>query len=412
MRRGLGLAGDAGDRDRLPQGTVRLERAGEAVRLVVLRALVAAVVQVAVTGVGARHGGVRAVHRQLVGIDADAVAVRVAVGEEAALEHLVRGRPDAGHEVRRGEDRLLDLGEDVLRVAVELQLPEPDDRVVRVRPHLGQVERVEAVRRRLGHGHDLHADGPGREVAALDGLTQVALVRVGVLTGELVGLGLGEVLDALVGLEVVLDPEGLARLVVPLVGVRAEAVHVAVRRRDAAVAEQPGDLVRRLRRQAPEVPDVVHLGRTRVGVALLGADEVGELDGVLDEEHRGVVADEVVVALLGVELQREAARVADGVRRTQVAGHGGEAEEGLRLLADLGEEGRARVPGDVGGDREGAIGAGAAGVHDALRDALTVEVGQLLQRSWSWTSTGPPTPAVSLFWLSATGAPVSVVSGP
>ncbi len=32
--------------------------------------------------------------------------------------------------------------------------------------------------------------------------------------------------------------------------------------------------------------------------------------------------------------------------------------------------------------------------------------------SWSCTSTGPPTPAVSLFWLSATGAPASVVSGP
>ena len=33
-------------------------------------------------------------------------------------------------------------------------------------------------------------------------------------------------------------------------------------------------------------------------------------------------------------------------------------------------------------------------------------------RSWSWMRPGPPMPAVSLFWLSPTGAPDSVVSGP
>jgi hypothetical protein len=120
---------------------------------------------------------------------------------------------------------------------------------------------------------------------------------------------------------------------------------------DTAITEQPGHLVRGLGRQAPEVPDVVRLRRAGVRVALLGVDEVRELDGVLDEEHRGVFADEVIVALLGVELHREAARVADGVRRPQVAGHGREAQEDLGLLADPGEERGAGVRGDVGGHR-------------------------------------------------------------
>ncbi len=338
------------------------------------------VVEEAVPAVGPRLGGVRPVHRQVVGVDADAVAVGVAVREEAALEHLVRGRADARHEVGGAEDRLLDLGEDVPRVAVELQLADLDRRVVRVRPHLGEVERVEAVGRRVRRGHDLDLHRPGGEVAALDRLAQIALVAVGVLAGELVGLVLGEVLDALVGLEVVLDPEDLAGLVVPLVGVRAVPVHVAQRGRDAPVTEEPGHLVRRLGREAPEVPDVVRLLRAGVRVALLGVDEVGELDGVLDEEHRGVVADEVVVALLGVELQRETARIAHGVGGAEVAGDGGEAQEGLGLLADPGEELRPGPLRDVTGQRERAVRAGAAGVHDALRDAFTVEVGELLQQ--------------------------------
>ncbi len=249
-----------------------------------------------------------------------------------------------------------------------------------MRPHLGEVERVEAVRRRLGRRHDLDLHGPGRELTPLDGLAQIALVAVRVLAGELVGLVLGEVLDALVGLEVVLDPEDLAGLVVPLVGVRAVPVHVAERGRDAPVTEEPGHLVGGLGRQTPEVPDVVRLLRTGVRVALLGVDEVGELDGVLDEEHRGVVPDEVVVAVLGVELQRESARVPHRVGGAEVAGDRGETQEGLGLLADLGEELRPRPLRDVTREREGAVRAGAAGVHDALRNALTVEVRELLQQ--------------------------------
>ena len=78
-------------------------------------------------------------------------------------------------------------------------------------------------------------------------------------------------------------------------------------------------------------------------VALLRVDEVGELERVADEEDRRVVAGHVVVAFLGVELDREAARVALGVGRALLAAHGGEPGEDLGLLADLGEERGLRV---------------------------------------------------------------------
>jgi hypothetical protein len=56
-------------------------------------------------------------------------------------------------------------------------------------------------------------------------------------------------------------------------------------------------------------------GISRSGCGLAGVDEVGELDAVLDEEHRDVVADQVEGALLGVELHGEAAGVAHRVGR-------------------------------------------------------------------------------------------------
>ena len=136
--------------------------------------------------------------------------MRVAVGEQAALQHLVGRGPDAGHEVGRVEGRLLDVGEVVLGVAVEHQPADLVQRVVAVRPDLGHVEGVEVVALRLGGRHDLHLERPGGELAAVDRLVQVHLVRVGVLAGQRRGLLRGQALDALVGLEVVLDEELLA----------------------------------------------------------------------------------------------------------------------------------------------------------------------------------------------------------
>src|SRR3546814_3289306 len=96
-----------------------------------------------------------------------------------------------------------------------------------------------------------------------------------------------EELPALVGLEVVLHPEALTSGVDPHVGVRAVAVHVAPRSRQAPVAHDVRDLVRRLRVGGPEVPLHVVVSQTGVGQALLRPDEVRELHRVAhrSEEH-------------------------------------------------------------------------------------------------------------------------------
>ena len=115
---------------------------------------------------------------------------------------------------------------------------------------------------------------------------------------------------------------------------RAEAVDVAIALRQAAVGHQDGDLMQALRRQRPEVP---HRGRrAHVGfrVALLGVDEVGKLERIAHEEYRRVVADDVPVALLGVEAQRKPRTSRSASAAPALAGDGGEAQERFGLLAD------------------------------------------------------------------------------
>ena len=214
------------------------------------------------------------------------------------------------------------------RFAVEHQPAHLDRRVVGVRPHLGHVERVEAVAGGVCPRHHLQLEAPLGRAACRDRLAQVAAMEVRVLGRQRLRLGVPEGLAALGGLEVELDPEALAAGVDSREGVAAVAVHVA--------------------------------------------------RCVADEEDRRVVADQVVVALVGIELEGEAARIAHGVGRPLVARHGGEAGEHRRALADPGQEARPGEPRHVLGDLEEAVGAAALGVDDALGHALAVEVLQLL----------------------------------
>jgi hypothetical protein len=73
-------------------------------------------------------------------------------------------------------------------------------------------------------GYHLHLERPLREVATLDGFVQVALVALAVLADDRLGLGVGQVLDAVLGLEVEFDPEALVLGVDEAERVTAETV--------------------------------------------------------------------------------------------------------------------------------------------------------------------------------------------
>ncbi|CFP67595.1 Uncharacterised protein [Bordetella pertussis] len=321
----------------------------------------------------------RRIDGNLMVVDAQAVAMGVAVREQATLQHLVGRKADARHHIGRRERGLFDFGEIVLGVLVQFQHAHFDQGVVGMRPHLGQVERVDVIGGGLGFGHYLHLERPARELALLDVLEQVALRAFAIAADQLGGFAVRITGDALLRLEVELDVETLAGVVDEAVGMRAEAVLLAIVLRQSAIAHQDGDLVQRFRVERPEVPGGGGVAQVGLGVALLGMDEVGELERIANEEHGRVVADQVPVAFVGIELDGEATHVTFGVGRAALAGHGRKAQEQRRLLADFGEDPGARVAGNVMRDREGAIGARAFGVHHALGNAFTVEVGQFLQ---------------------------------
>ena len=178
-----------------------------------------------------------------------------------------------------------------------------------------------------------------------------------------------------------LDEGGLALRVDQPEAVDAEALDHPQRTRDPAIAHCPQHHVQGFRRQRNEVPEgVVRARRLReaaIGLHLHRMDEVGEFHRVLDGEHRQVVADQVEVAFLRVELDREAANVARRVHAAGTAGDRGEAAE-HRDAPLLGKELRGGVLRQRLRQLKVAVRRRAARMHDPFRDALMVEVGDLL----------------------------------
>ena len=69
-------------------------------------------------------------------------------------------------------------------------------------------------------------------------------------------------------------------------------------------------------------------GNLVVRLGFNGMDNVGELDGVLNEEHGYVVTDDVPVPFVRVELNRKPTNVANSILRDEAGDYGIPSENG------------------------------------------------------------------------------------
>lgn len=83
------------------------------------------------------------IDRNLMMIDAEAVALRIAVREQPRLQHFIGRIADARYDIGRSEGHLLDLREYVARISMELKKADLDQGIVSLRPHLRQIEWIE-----------------------------------------------------------------------------------------------------------------------------------------------------------------------------------------------------------------------------------------------------------------------------
>lgn len=139
---------------------------------------------------------------------------------------------------------------------------------------------------------------------------------------------------------------------------------------------------------------------------LHGMDQIRELDRILNEEDRDVVADQVPVALSRVELHGEAPHVARRIYRSRAAGHSRKAGEQLCLLAHLGQDFRRRIVFQTLGQFEETMRRRAARMDDSLRNPLMVEMLDLLAKDEILQQGRAPWPGLQRILIVADRRPV------
>lgn len=124
----------------------------------------------------------------------------------------------------------------------------------------------------------------------------------------------------------------------------------------------------------------LRLGNLIVRLRLPGVNEIRELQRVLDEKYRYVVADNIPVTLFSVELDRKAANISHSVSRATATQHCTEAQEDRGVSGCVRQNAGVGVFGKALMHLERSESTSAAGVHDSFWDSLMVEAVDLLTR--------------------------------
>lgn len=118
-----------------------------------------------------------------------------------------------------------------------------------MRPYFGQIERMVRDPAGFCFRHDLHVKGPARKIASFNRLIEIALRTLAVLGHQTFCFIIHQVGDPLLGFKVEFHPKTLIVGIYKAERVAAEAVHMAIRARDAAVAEVDSQLMQRFGQQ-------------------------------------------------------------------------------------------------------------------------------------------------------------------
>lgn len=209
----------------------------------------------------------------------------------------VRAPGKAKNLFRRTYHSLLSLRKVVAWVAVQRHLAQRRHWDQILRNDLGWVENVETKGQLILLVDDLNTEFPLWEIASLNRIEEILSVEIGVLSGH----GLSFLPDkgslSLERLEMELDEFRLAVIRHETEGVYTKAIHVAERTWNSVSRHGPHQRMHGARLLAEEIPGgIMSCSGLRNFTVLLGLDsvnQIGKLDGILDEEDGNVVSNDI-----------------------------------------------------------------------------------------------------------------------
>src|SRR5699024_3340341 len=189
----------------------------------------------------------RFIYRYLVVVHSQSIALRIAVGEQPSLQHLIGRKTYSWNHIGRIKGSLLHIGKIVVWISIELQYTHINQWIIAMWPNLRQIKGVKRAVFRLLLGHDLDFHIPTWEFSLLNGIIQISLVRLSIYTNGFDCLLVGEVFYSLLGFKVKLHPYPFVVCVNHTKGMAPKPMHVSIGPRNPPIAHSDCHLMQRLR---------------------------------------------------------------------------------------------------------------------------------------------------------------------
>src|ERR1700733_14092726 len=282
----------------------------------------------------------------------------------------------------RAERDLFGLCEEVVRVAIQDHLTDHLQRHKFFRYQLGGVENVKREARGCLFVEDLQTKLELWKITSGDRFPQIPTVEVRISSADLYSFIPQYRTRPQYRSPVELNEMSFSSLVYQPECVNSKSFHHSERSRYSPVGHDPHDHVHGFGHQGNEIPKRVVRGsslrKSAVGFDLHGMNQVRELYGILDKKYGNIVADQVEVTLRCIELNREPSYVARQVGRSALACNGGKPDENWGFNRRIGKECRLGELFHRVVRLKKSVSASPAGMNDAFRCALVIEVCDLL----------------------------------
>ena len=174
------------------------------------------------------------------------------------------------------------------------------------------------------------------------------------------------------------NPESFSAFIDPSESMRGVSVDMSISIGSSSIAEESCKLMCALRCKTPEVPSRGRILEVSSGIFLLGVNEIGEFNGVSNEEYWSIVSCHIPVTFFGVKFDCKSSWISIGIGSSSFSCDSGESSENWSFLSNGIEDFRLGVFGDIMGDFEVSMSSCSLGMDDSFGDTFSIEVGEFV----------------------------------
>lgn len=190
-----------------------------------------------------------------------------------------------------------------------------------MRPYLSDIEYIKLVIQCFSFWNHLDIESPRWVLSSFNSIEEILSCIIFRFGTHISSFLPGEVLDALVGFEVVLYIESFSLGIDPFESMRSISIHKSVSIRSSSIREEDNKLMKSLRCMSPKVKGMIRVLDVSLWISLLCMNEIREFYWISDKENRGIVSYHIIVSFFSIEFNSETSWISFSISSSSFSGN-------------------------------------------------------------------------------------------